>query len=141
MSSKMDKIFGPIEAQIGGNKSKVGYYENLNLKEGEQKDFKNKESNVGAGIGYDAQDKKTFLYAEGKKGSFSGGVEAKSKDEYSGNIGYDVDENTRVGIIANKDDFGKSVNIGVNKKFKGGGFIAKGCGKVMGDRRKVTKMY
>jgi hypothetical protein len=24
---------------------------------------------------------------------------------------------------------------------KGGGFIAKGCGKVMGDRRKVTKMY
>ena len=24
---------------------------------------------------------------------------------------------------------------------KGGGLIAKGCGKVMGDRRKVTKMY
>ena len=24
---------------------------------------------------------------------------------------------------------------------KGGGFIAKGCGKVMNDRRKVTKMY
>ena len=24
---------------------------------------------------------------------------------------------------------------------KGGGFIAKGCGKVMGGRRKVTKMY
>ncbi len=24
---------------------------------------------------------------------------------------------------------------------KGGGFIANGCGKVMGDRRKVTKMY
>ena len=24
---------------------------------------------------------------------------------------------------------------------KGGGFIAKGCGKVMGDRKKVTKMY
>ena len=24
---------------------------------------------------------------------------------------------------------------------KGGGFIAKGCGKVMGERRKVTKMY
>jgi hypothetical protein len=24
---------------------------------------------------------------------------------------------------------------------KGGGFIAKGCGKVMGDRRKITKMY
>ena len=141
MPSKMDKIFGPIEAQIGGNKSKVGYYQNLNLKEGEQKDFKNKESNVGAGIGYDAQDKKTFLYAEGKKGSLSAGIEAKSKDEYSGNIGYDVDENTRVGIIANKDDFGKSVNIGVNKKFKGGGFIAKGCGKVMKDRRKVTKMY
>ena len=27
------------------------------------------------------------------------------------------------------------------KQLKGGGFIAKGCGKVMGDRRKVTKMY
>ncbi len=26
-------------------------------------------------------------------------------------------------------------------EIKGGGFIAKGCGKVMGDRRKVTKMY
>ena len=24
---------------------------------------------------------------------------------------------------------------------KGGGFIAKGCGKVMSNRRKVTKMY
>jgi hypothetical protein len=24
---------------------------------------------------------------------------------------------------------------------KGGGLIAKGCGKVLGDRRKVTKMY
>ena len=24
---------------------------------------------------------------------------------------------------------------------KGGGFIAKGCGKVMKDRKKVTKMY
>ena len=141
MPSKMDKIFGPIEAQIGGGKSKIGYYENLNLAEGEQKDFKNKESNVGAGIGYDAQDKKTFLYAEGKKGSLSAGIEAKSKDEYSGNIGYDVDENTKLGITANKDDFGKSVNIGINKKFKGGGFIAKGCGKVMKDRRKITKMY
>ena len=27
------------------------------------------------------------------------------------------------------------------KQLKGGGFIAKGCGKVMSDRRKVTKMY
>jgi hypothetical protein len=27
------------------------------------------------------------------------------------------------------------------KQLKGGGLIAKGCGKIMGDRRKVTKMY
>jgi hypothetical protein len=27
------------------------------------------------------------------------------------------------------------------KQLKGGGFIAKGCGKVMKDRKKVTKMY
>jgi len=27
------------------------------------------------------------------------------------------------------------------KQLKGGGFIAKGCGKVMSDRKKVTKMY
>jgi hypothetical protein len=27
------------------------------------------------------------------------------------------------------------------KQLKGGGLIAKGCGKVMGDRRKITKMY
>jgi hypothetical protein len=37
-------------------------------------------------------------------------------------------------------------NIEILKKtlcsrIKGGGLIAKGCGKVMGDRRKVTKMY
>ena len=31
MPSKMDKIFGHIEAKIGGAKSKLGYYENLNL--------------------------------------------------------------------------------------------------------------
>jgi len=139
MPSKMDKIFGPIEAQIGGNKSKVGYYENLNLKEGEQKDFKSKDSNVGAGIGYDAQDKKTFLYAEGKKDSFSGGVEAKSKDEYSGNIGYDVDENTKIGVTANKDDFSKSVNIGITKKFNHGGSIIARGNKIA--KSKPTKLY
>ena len=27
------------------------------------------------------------------------------------------------------------------REVKVGGFIAKGCGKVMGDRKKVTKMY
>ena len=27
------------------------------------------------------------------------------------------------------------------KPLKGGGLIAKGCGKIMGDRKKVTKMY
>jgi hypothetical protein len=140
MPSKVDKIFRPIEAQIGGGKSKIGYYEDLNLAEGEQQGPKNKNV-IGAGVGYDYYDKKPFLYAEGKKDSFSGGIEAKSKDEYSGNIGYDVDENTKVAITANKDDFSKSVNIGINKKFKGGGFIAKGCGKVMKDRKKVTKMY
>jgi len=29
----------------------------------------------------------------------------------------------------------------VNSVFKKGGFIARGCGKVMNDRRKVTKVY
>jgi hypothetical protein len=29
----------------------------------------------------------------------------------------------------------------VNPSFKKGGFIARGCGKVMDDRRKVTKVY
>jgi len=138
MPSKMDKIFGPIEAKTGGAKSKLGYYENLNLTEGEQRDFKNKDSNVGAGIGYDFQDKKPFLYAEGKKDSFSGGIEAKSKNQYSGNIGYDVDENTKLEIIANKDDFGKSVNIGVNKKFKGGGSVTV---KTKLGKTKPTKLY
>ena len=28
-----------------------------------------------------------------------------------------------------------------NPAFKKGGFIARGCGKVMNDRRKVTKVY
>jgi hypothetical protein len=36
------------------------------------------------------------------------------------------------------EDF-KNRTYGVEAK--GGGFIAKGCGKVMGDRRKVTKTY
>ena len=36
------------------------------------------------------------------------------------------------------EDF-KNRTYGV--EVKGGGLIAKGCGKVMGDRRKVTKMY
>ena len=34
-----------------------------------------------------------------------------------------------------------SFNPVVNSAFKKGGFIAKGCGKVMKDRRKVTKVY
>ena len=34
-----------------------------------------------------------------------------------------------------------SFNPVVNSAFKKGGFIAKGCGKVMNNRRKVTKVY
>jgi hypothetical protein len=36
---------------------------------------------------------------------------------------------------------GISFNPTVNSVFKKGGFIARGCGKVMNDRRKVTKVY
>lgn len=122
MPGKLDKILEQMESQLGKGKSKIGYYENLDLAEGEQRDPKNKDI-VGVGIGYDPQDKKKFLYAEGKKGSFTAGVETKSKDEYSGNIGYDIDENTQVGITANKNDFGKSVNIGFNKRFNKGGEV------------------
>ena len=34
-----------------------------------------------------------------------------------------------------------SFNPVANPTFKKGGFIAKGCGKVMNNRRKVTKVY
>ena len=34
-----------------------------------------------------------------------------------------------------------SFNPVANLTFKKGGFIARGCGKVMDDRRKVTKVY
>ena len=34
-----------------------------------------------------------------------------------------------------------SFNPVVNSAFKKGGFIAKGCGKVMKNRKKVTKVY
>ena len=34
-----------------------------------------------------------------------------------------------------------SFNPVVNSAFKKGGFIARGCGKVMKDRKKVTKVY
>jgi hypothetical protein len=34
-----------------------------------------------------------------------------------------------------------SFNPVANPIFKKGGFIARGCGKVMNDRRKVTKVY
>jgi len=34
-----------------------------------------------------------------------------------------------------------SFNPVANPTFKKGGFIARGCGKVMKDRRKVTKVY
>jgi hypothetical protein len=34
-----------------------------------------------------------------------------------------------------------SFNSIANPAFKKGGFIARGCGKVMKDRRKVTKVY
>jgi len=34
-----------------------------------------------------------------------------------------------------------SFNPVVNPAFKKGGFIARGCGKVMKDRKKVTKVY
>ena len=139
MPSKMDKIFGPIEAQIGGKKSKIGYYDDLNLAEGEQKDFKNKDNNIGAGIGYDSQDKKSFLYVEGRRGPISAGVETKSIDEYSGNINYDVNENTKVGVTANKDDFGKSVNIGITSKFNHGGSIIARGNKIA--KSKPTKLY
>ena len=122
MPSTLDKILGPVESQLGKGKTKFGYYEDLNLTEGEKRDPKS-ESKIGAGIGYDHQDKKKFLYAEGKKGSFSAGVETKSKDEYSGNVGYDIDENTKVGITASKDDFGKNVSIGFNKNFNHGGAV------------------
>ena len=38
-------------------------------------------------------------------------------------------------------DEGISFNPVVNPTFKKGGFIARGCGKVMNNRRKVTKVY
>ena len=38
-------------------------------------------------------------------------------------------------------DKGVSFNPVVNPTFKKGGFIARGCGKVMKDRKKVTKVY
>ena len=43
------------------------------------------------------------------------------------------------------ETFGKATDkravVRYKKTFTTGGFIAKGCGKVMNDRRKVTKMY
>ena len=38
-------------------------------------------------------------------------------------------------------DKGISFNPVVNPTFKKGEFIARGCGKVMNNRRKVTKVY
>jgi hypothetical protein len=40
--------------------------------------------------------------------------------------------------LKNKDIFFGPV---ANSSFKKGGFIARGCGKVMKDRKKVTKVY
>ena len=38
-------------------------------------------------------------------------------------------------------DKGISFNPVSNPTFKKGGFVARGCGKVMNNRRKVTKVY
>ena len=125
MPSTLDKILSPIEEKTGKGKARIGYYEDLNLREGEQTDPKS-DSKIGGGIGYDSADNKRFLWAEGKKGPLTVGVETKSKNEYSGNVGYDIDEGTRVGVTAKKDDFNKSVGIGINKTFSKGGKIVKG---------------
>ena len=46
-----------------------------------------------------------------------------------------IDQPTKVSL--GMDGFKKEKTLG----FKKGGFIAKGCGKVMSDRRKKTRMY
>ena len=125
MPGALDKIFGPIEEKTGSKIKHDIYYSDLDLTEGEKRDPKD-QSNIKGGVGFDLADKKPFLYAEGKRGSFNAGVEAKSKNDISGNVGYNVDENTKVGITASKDDYGKSVNIGINKTFSKGGKIVKG---------------
>jgi hypothetical protein len=64
----------------------------------------------------------------------------------SGNVGKgsgrsDVESSFGKDIFKGEGPIDKNFKVTYTKKFKGGGFIAKGCGKVMGDRRKVTKMY
>ena len=114
------------------------YYSDLNLTEGEKRDIKD-QANVKGGVGYDPQDKKPFIYADVKKDSFDVGVEAKSKDNVTGNVDYNFNEKTKAGITASKDDFGKYVGIHIKKTFnKGGSILAKG-NKLA--KHKPTKLY
>ena len=122
MPGALDKIFGPIEEKTGSKIKHDLYYSDFDLTEGEKRDPKDN-SNIKGGVGFDVADKKPFLYAEGKSNSFNAGIEAKSKDDISGNIGYNVDENTKVSATANKNNYGKSVNIGINTKFNNGGKV------------------
>jgi len=136
MPGALDKIFGPIEEKTGSKIKHDIYYSDLDLTEGEKRDPKD-QSNIKGGVGFDVTDKKPFLYAEGKRGSFNAGVEAKSKNDVSGNIGYNVDENTKVGITASKDDYGKSVNIGIKKDFNKGGKVS----KISKGRQAIVKKF
>jgi hypothetical protein len=136
MPSTLDKILGPIEEKTGKGKARIGYYEDLNLTEGEQRDPQS-DSKIGGGIGIDSADNKRFLWAEGKKGPLTVGVETKSKNEYSGNVGYNIDEGTRVGVTAKKDDSGKSVGIGIKKDFNKGGKVS----KISKGRQAIVKKF
>jgi len=138
MPGTLDKIFGPFEEKMGSKIRQDIYYSDSDLAEGEKRDPKN-QSNIKGGVGFDAQDKKPFIYAEGKKGNISAEAEAKSKDDYSANIGYDIDDTTKVRISTGKDVFGKQTAIGIKKTFnKGGSILAKG-NKLA--KHKPTKLY
>jgi len=138
MPGTLDKIFGPFEEKMGSKIRQDIYSSDPDLAEGEKRDPKD-QSNIKGGVGFDTQDKKPFIYAEGKKANISAGAEAKSKDEYSANIGYDINDNTKVRISTDKDKLGKQTTIGIRKTFnKGGSILAKG-NKLA--KHKPTKLY
>ena len=60
---------------------------------------------------------------------------AKTPQDTSAYAQEQIDQPSKVSLSL--DGFKKEKTLGMKK----GGFIAKGCGKVMSDRRKKTRMY
>ena len=97
---------------------------------------------VDVGVGINPSNKDPYLFVGGRNEEDSNYIYARAGSKGDKQVGFGkTDERGSIGV-----DIGKNfIGIGGQYKFKKGGSvrteIAKGCGKVLEDRRKVTKYY